>query len=82
MTMYDSQDDHDDCQTVQILPMIKIILTDRKKTKKIVKQILVISQQHLQAKFLLSRTYLYGGLMEYWRVISDSDDTNDPPFIE
>ena len=34
MTMYDSQDDHDACQTVQILPMIKIILTDGKKNKK------------------------------------------------
>ena len=33
MTMYDNQDDHDDCQTVQMKPMIKVILTDRNKKK-------------------------------------------------
>ena len=38
MTLYDSQDDHDACQTVQILPMIEIILTDREKIKKTIRE--------------------------------------------
>ena len=82
MTMYDSQDDHDDCKTIQILTMIKIILINREKTKKYRETKTGDLAQHLQARFLLCKTCLYWGLMEYWTVISDPDENNDPPFIE